>query len=69
LEDTFKGYAEVSIGKDMDGGFRLAVVLNVVINGVVLEEAQELVKKAHLVCPYSKATKGNIEVELNTSLF
>lgn len=61
--------AEVSIGKDTDGGFRLAVVLNVAINGVELEEAQELVKKAHLVCPYSKATKGNIEVELNTSLF
>lgn len=61
--------AEVSIGKDLDGGYKLAVVLNVAINGVSLEEAQELVEQAHGGCPYSKATRGNIEVELKTSLF
>ncbi|WP_404428534.1 organic hydroperoxide resistance protein [Sutcliffiella horikoshii] len=58
--------AEVSIGKDTDGGFKLAVVLNVSINGVTQEEAEKLVKQAHEVCPYSKATRGNIEVELVT---
>ncbi|WP_404442949.1 organic hydroperoxide resistance protein [Sutcliffiella horikoshii] len=58
--------AEVSIGKDIDGGFKLAVVLNVSINGVTQEEAENLVKQAHGVCPYSKATRGNIEVELVT---
>lgn len=58
--------AEVSIGKDTDGGFKLAVVLNVSINGVTQEEAEKLVKQAHGVCPYSKATRGNIEVELVT---
>ncbi|TYS68211.1 organic hydroperoxide resistance protein [Sutcliffiella horikoshii] len=58
--------AEVSIGKDTDGGFKLAVVLNVSISGVTQEEAEKLVKQAHEVCPYSKATKGNIEVELIT---
>ncbi|KPB03826.1 organic hydroperoxide resistance protein [Bacillus sp. CHD6a] len=58
--------AEVSIGKDTDGGFKLAAVLNVSINGVTQEEAEELVKQAHDVCPYSKATRGNIEVELVT---
>lgn len=61
--------AEVSIGKDLDGGYKLAVVLNVAINGVSLEEAQELVEQAHGGCPYSKATRGNIEVELKTTLF
>lgn len=61
--------AEVSIGKDTDGGFGLSVVLNVAINGISLEEAKELVKLAHGVCPYSKATKGNIEVELITTLY
>lgn len=61
--------AEVSIGKDTDGGFELSVVLNVAINGISLEEAKELVKLAHGVCPYSKATKGNIEVELITTLY
>ncbi|OXS61438.1 Ohr subfamily peroxiredoxin [Bacillus sp. V-88] len=61
--------AEVSIGKDTDGGFKLGVVLSVAVNGVELDEAKQLVEKAHGVCPYSKATNGNIEVELNTELF
>ncbi|WP_163100331.1 organic hydroperoxide resistance protein [Peribacillus alkalitolerans] len=60
--------AEVSLGKDTDGGFGLAVVLNVAVDGVSLEEAEELIKLAHGVCPYSKAIRGNIEVELKTSL-
>ncbi|MCM3617559.1 organic hydroperoxide resistance protein [Sutcliffiella horikoshii] len=60
--------AEVSIGKDTDGGFKLAVVLNVKISGVNQEDAEKLVEQAHSVCPYSKATKGNIEVELNTTV-
>ncbi|MGF3105275.1 organic hydroperoxide resistance protein [Rossellomorea sp. DUT-2] len=61
--------AEVSIGKDTDGGFKLGVVLSVAVSGVELNEAKQLVEKAHGVCPYSKATSGNIDVELNTELF
>ena len=61
--------AEVSIGKDTDGGFKLGVVLSVAINGVELDEAKQLVEKAHGVCPYSKATNGNIDVELQTELY
>ncbi|CAH2714671.1 Organic hydroperoxide resistance protein OhrA [Neobacillus rhizosphaerae] len=60
--------AEVSLGKDQDGGFKLAVVLNVSIKGVTLAEAEELVHKAHGVCPYSKATNGNMDVKLITSI-
>ncbi|MDN3017928.1 organic hydroperoxide resistance protein [Paenibacillus sp. BSR1-1] len=60
--------AEVSLGKDTDGGYKLAAALNVAIAGVSFEEAEELVKLAHGVCPYSKATSGNIEVELITTL-
>lgn len=57
--------AHVSIGKDeADGGFKLAVKLEVAITGVEREVAQELVEAAHQVCPYSKATRGNIDVEL-----
>ncbi|RLQ90625.1 organic hydroperoxide resistance protein [Falsibacillus albus] len=59
--------AEVSIGKEGDG-FGLAVKLNVGINGVSQEEAEELVEKAHGVCPYSKATRGNIDVQLSAEL-
>ncbi|MBC2024871.1 organic hydroperoxide resistance protein [Listeria booriae] len=48
-----------------DNGFKIGVVLSVHIEGVNPETAQQLVETAHQVCPYSKATRGNIEVELN----
>lgn len=60
--------AEVSLGSDQDGGFKLAAVLNVSIKGVSLAEAEELVHKAHSVCPYSKATNGNMDVKLITNV-
>ena len=56
--------AKVSIGKNGSGGFGLAVKLSVSIPDVSKEVAQSLVEKAHHVCPYSNATRGNIEVEL-----
>lgn len=56
--------AEVSIGKLGNGGFGLAVTLEAEIPGVDKEKAEELVKKAHGVCPYSNATRGNVEVSL-----
>lgn len=56
----------VSIGKDEeDGGFRLAVQIDVKLPGVERAKAQELLHQAHDFCPYSKATRGNIEVKLN----
>ncbi|MFD3837726.1 organic hydroperoxide resistance protein [Streptomyces sp. NPDC058642] len=56
--------AEVSIGKEGEG-FGLAVVLRVELPDT-LDEAtgRKLVDAAHQVCPYSNATRGNIEVEL-----
>lgn len=57
--------ANVSIGKDEeDGGFKLAVELDVNLKGVDQETAQELAEAAHQVCPYSKATRGNIDVNI-----
>lgn len=56
--------AKVSIGQNEDGGFGLAAELDVNIPGVSLEEAQELTEKAHQICPYSNATRNNIEVKL-----
>ncbi len=55
----------VSFGKAEDGGFALAVTLDVLVKGVEREVAEQLVKAAHDVCPYSRATRGNIAVELN----
>ncbi len=58
--------ADVSFMKDKDdGGYKIGVTLNIKIEGVNPEEAQELAEAAHQACPYSKATRGNIEVKLN----
>ncbi|MEC5422754.1 organic hydroperoxide resistance protein [Virgibacillus sp. C22-A2] len=58
--------AEVSFMKDPDdNGFKIGVTLNITIEGVGPEEAEELAEDAHQFCPYSKATRGNIEVILN----
>ncbi|AVM55242.1 organic hydroperoxide resistance protein [Capnocytophaga sp. oral taxon 864] len=59
--------AHVSIGKLNNGGFGLAVTLQVNVPDVSLEQAKELVAKAHQVCPYSNATRGNVEVTLEVS--
>ncbi|MGW8883775.1 organic hydroperoxide resistance protein [Streptomyces sp. NPDC055749] len=56
--------AEVSIGKD-DTGFGLAVVMRVELpEALEGETGRKLVDATHAYCPYSKATRGNIEVEL-----
>ncbi|WP_372345089.1 organic hydroperoxide resistance protein [Streptomyces sp. KL116D] len=56
--------AEVSIGKQGEG-FGLAVVLRVELpDAVDAETGRKLVEQAHQVCPYSNATRGNIDVEL-----
>ncbi|PZP30026.1 MAG: organic hydroperoxide resistance protein [Kocuria rhizophila] len=62
LGDSAVG-ARVSIGKEGEG-FGLSVVLEAVIPNLPEDEARELVEQAHQVCPYSNATRGNIEVEL-----
>ena len=59
--------AKVSIGPLEGGAFGLAVELAVNIPGVSIEEAQRLTERAHQVCPYSNATRNNIEVNLTTT--
>jgi Ohr subfamily peroxiredoxin len=56
--------AEVSFGPAEDGGVGLAVELKVSIPGVDEAKAKELLELAHAFCPYSKATRDNIEVTL-----
>jgi Ohr subfamily peroxiredoxin len=63
LSDT-QVAAHVSIGTLESGGFGLAVELDVTIPRVDYETAVALVEKAHEVCPYSNATRGNIDVIL-----
>ncbi|WP_303761894.1 organic hydroperoxide resistance protein [Alcanivorax jadensis] len=54
---------QVGIGP-LAGGFGIQATLNVNLPGLDQEQAQTLVEKAHQVCPYSNATRGNIDVEL-----
>jgi Ohr subfamily peroxiredoxin len=56
--------AEVDLNID-DGGFFLRARLNVSVPGVEREVARRVVEAAHQICPYSKATRGNIDVVLN----
>ena len=56
--------AEVGIGPNGSGGFGLTVALLVDLPGVERAAAEQLVEAAHQVCPYSNATRGNIEVAL-----
>lgn len=56
--------AHVSFGPSDDGGFGLAVELEVNMPGVDAAKSRELVELAHEFCPYSKATRGNIDVTL-----
>lgn len=55
--------AAVGIG-EIPGGFGLEVELTVTLPGLSHAEAVELVETAHKVCPYSNATRNNVEVKL-----
>ncbi|MGD0030267.1 organic hydroperoxide resistance protein [Paenibacillus illinoisensis] len=57
--------ATVHFGKVEDGGFGIAATLDVLAKGVDKATAEKLVEAAHQACPYSRATRGNIDVELN----
>ncbi|MDX5445911.1 MAG: organic hydroperoxide resistance protein [Zoogloeaceae bacterium] len=54
----------VGIGPIPDG-FGIEVRLDISLPGLDREAAEELVRRAHIVCPYSNATRGNIDVHLN----
>lgn len=66
LEDETVG-SRVHIGPNGEGGFELAVELEVVIPNLDHAQALALADAAHKVCPYSNATRGNINVKLSVS--
>lgn len=60
--------ADVGIGPRDDGtGFGIAVKLTIAVPGVDKAVVEDLVRKAHIVCPYSHATRGNIDVDLQVA--
>lgn len=54
----------VGIGPRSEGGFGLEVALDISMPGIDAAHAESLVEKAHQVCPYSNATRNNIDVRL-----
>lgn len=57
--------ASVSFGENAKGaGFNIAAELKITLPGFSREDAEALVQKAHAVCPYSNATRGNVDVTL-----
>ena len=57
--------ATVGLGPNDSGGFTLSVTLQVTLTGVDQAAAEAIVAQAHEVCPYSNATRGNIDVALS----
>lgn len=55
--------SEVGIGPRSDGGFGLKVKLSVSMPGLDRPTIEKIVERGHFICPYSNATKGNIEVQ------
>ena len=55
--------AEVSLG-EITGGFALDIELRISLPGLTRADAEALANKAHHVCPYSNATRGNVDVRL-----
>ena len=60
--------AQVALGKDSDGGYGISAQLIGYLPGLERSEAEDLMHKAHQVCPYSKATRGNIDVALSVKV-
>lgn len=59
--------SEVGIGPRSEGGFGLEVSLAISVPGADKDAVQDLIEKAHQVCPYSNATRNNIDVKLSVA--
>ena len=64
VPDNASVTATVGIGPRSEGGFGIDVALKISLPGVEHKAAEELVEKAHQVCPYSNATRNNVAVAL-----
>jgi Ohr subfamily peroxiredoxin len=68
LDDATGITAQVGFGKDPAGGFGIDASLIGYLPGIEQSVADDLMEKAHQVCPYSKATRGNIDVVLSAKV-
>ncbi|AHG72765.1 OsmC protein [Mannheimia sp. USDA-ARS-USMARC-1261] len=58
----------VGIGQKTNGAFALDLDITITVEGLSLDEAKTLIEKAHEVCPYSNATRGNVDVRLHVNV-
>lgn len=68
IDDATGITAQVGLGKDPNGGFGINARLIGYLPGLEQSVADELMRKAHQFCPYSKATRGNIDVTLEAKV-
>ncbi len=59
--------AEIGFGPRSEGGYGITANLTISMPGVEQADAQRLVEAAHAVCPYSNATRGNVDVGLTVA--
>ena len=64
IPDDVAVTAKVGIGPRSAGGFGITADLTVSLPGIERDQAEELVEAAHQICPYSNATRGNVDVGL-----
>lgn len=58
----------VGIGQKPDGAFGLDIDITITVEGLSADDAKRLIEKAHEVCPYSNATRGNLDVRLHVKV-
>ncbi len=68
LDDATNVIVEVGFGKDSAGGYGLTGKIVGYLPGVEQSVADDLIHQAHQVCPYSKATRGNVDVEVSATV-
>jgi Ohr subfamily peroxiredoxin len=68
LDDATNVSVQIGFGKDSAGGFGLTGKIVGYLPGLDQSVANDLVHQAHQVCPYSKATRGNVDVDVSAKL-
>jgi lipoyl-dependent peroxiredoxin len=68
LDDATNVAVEIGFGKDSAGGFGLTGKIVGYLPGLEQSVADDLVQQAHQVCPYSKATRGNVDVDVSAKV-
>ena len=68
LDDSTNVSVQIGFGKDSAGGFGLTGKIVGYLPGLDQNAADDLVRQAHQVCPYSKATRGNVDVDVSAKV-